>query len=159
LRLFDTLYAVSPLVAFAYVVALVVILVVLLWHIIYTFRAALRGRVEDRRYGGHQGRELQPAELEDRARHAAERQDYIAAVRYLFQACLLRLEQAEKRTLRKGATNHEYLRRFQGTPAYEPLHRFVDIIDCKWYGGGRCELSDFDECRRAHAEILLRQGT
>jgi hypothetical protein len=157
-RLFETLYDISPLLAFGYVVALLLIAAALIWHIIYTFRTALRGRAESHRYVGDADRGFDPAELEDRARRAAERQDYITAVRYLFQACLVRLEQAERRALRKGATNHEYLRRFQGAPAYEPLRRFVDIIDCKWYGQGRCELSDFDECRRAHAEILLQQG-
>lgn len=157
-RLFHTLWDVSPVLAIAYVVALVVVLVVLLWHIVYSFRVALHGRLDDRGYTGAEHRVVDPEELEARARQAAQRQDYITAVRWLFQACLLRLEPADRRALRRGATNHEYLRRFRGTAAYEPLRRFVVVIDFKWYGQGRCERADFDECQRAHAEILLQQG-
>jgi hypothetical protein len=156
--LFDRLYAISPILAFAYVLTMVLVLVGLVWHIVYTFRVALRSRQEVRGYSGEAGRGLEPGELESHARLAAERQDYISAVRYLFQACLLRLEQRQRHPLRKSATNREYLRRFAGTPAYEPLLCFVDIIDSKWYGQGRCEMSDFEICRRAHAEILLGEG-
>lgn len=153
-NLFNALWAVSPVLAIAFFVVLVVTLVALLWHIVYTFRVALRERLDPGRYTAAASRPPDPADLEVRARQAAERQDYITAVRLLFLACLLRLEPAERRVLRKGATNHEYLRRFRNTPAYEPLGRFVDVIDFKWYGQGLCELADFDACRQAHAAIL-----
>jgi hypothetical protein len=81
------------------------------------------------------------------------RGDYIAAVRLLFRACLLRLESAEKRAARAGVTNREHLRQHQDSPVFEPLRVFVDIIDTKWYGRGDCGRDDYEACIAAHARI------
>ena len=94
-----------------------------------------------------------PETWERRAQEAFMNQEYIAAVRYLFRACLLRLERANKHRIRRGATNREYLRRYRETAAFEPLSRFVEVIDTKWYGGGSCVLEDYQDCAQAHSTI------
>ena len=70
-------------------------------------------------------------------------------------ACLARLEQAEEKPFRPGATNREHLNRYRATPLYEWLARLVTIIDLKWYGSEPCLASDFAECRDAYERITL----
>lgn len=97
---------------------------------------------------------LDPANLERQSAEAAVRGDCSLAVRLLFRACLLRLEQAESRKLRGGTTNREVLRRHRHAPVYEPMKVFVEIIETKWYGMGECSSADYETCRLAHAELL-----
>ncbi len=135
------------------VIALTVLVVVLISHIILTFVRAFRG-VPLRR-SPKQQRELpaMPADLEQAAEEASARGDYIAAVRYLFAAAILRIERAQERPIRKGITNRELLRRYRATPLFEPLARFVAVIDAKWYGHDVCREEDFLSCRDEHTRI------
>jgi hypothetical protein len=50
-------------------------------------------------------------------------------------------------------TNREHLLRCRGTEFFEPMHLFVDTIDRKWYGDGRCGSADLAACRDAHQRI------
>lgn len=152
------LHAISPVLAWLFVVLLVVILVALVVHIIYTFKQALGRR---RNAGLERARDaapLDPAVLEGRAREAASAGDYIGAVRHLFRACLIRLQRAERRPLRRGTTNRELLRRYQTSSIAEALRTFVETIDRKWYGGEVCTSSDYEQCAQAHDQIRRSAG-
>jgi hypothetical protein len=50
-------------------------------------------------------------------------------------------------------TNREHLRRYQGTPFFDCIHKFVDTIDTKWYGGGNCRVEDYESCVSAHQTL------
>jgi hypothetical protein len=136
------------------VIGLAALLVLLVLHIAYTIASAVRG---PKRKRGVSGAVLStprdPAVLERQAAEAVSRGDFITAVRLLFAACLLRLELAEKVAFRAGTTNREHLRRHQGSPVFDPLKLFVEIIETRWYGLGVCGREDFEACRAAHARI------
>ena len=151
--LFRALHDLSPPVAWTVTALLVLLLIAICWHMVYTFRQALKRRAHGQLAATHAVAEPDPGELETQARTAAGAGDYINAVRLLFIACLQRLHKSERRTLRKGVTNREILRRYAQTPAFEALRTFVDTIDAKWYGRGICERDDFERCAAAHARI------
>lgn len=94
-----------------------------------------------------------PVEFESLAQAAIDEGRVIEAVRLLFRAGLLRIEQAEKRPQRPGVTNRELLRKYRATPIQEPLRVFVETIDFKWYGGQPASSEDFERCRTAYAEL------
>jgi hypothetical protein len=153
-KAFEALHVASPFLAWLLLVALVVILVGLIVHVAYTFRVALQGR--KRSLGGIEPEDrddMRPVVWEARAVEAARSGDYVGAVRFLFRACLLRLEIARGGVFRRGATNREYLRRFGDTAAREPLRLFVETIDAKWYGGGTSTRDDYERCAGAHSAI------
>ncbi len=151
---FGALHKASPFLAWLLFLALLVVAVALIVHVAYTFKVALQGR---RRGPGEIDPEdraaARPEVWEAQAGEAARLGDYISAVRYLFRACLLRLEAARRSTFRLGATNREYLRRFADTAAFEPLGLFVETIDTKWYGGGTSTCDDYERCVEAHSEV------
>jgi hypothetical protein len=136
------------------VIGLFVVLVALVAHIIYSIVAAVRG---PRRQAVFDADSLHtapdPETLERRAQQAVQNGDYISAIRLLFRACLLRLEPLEKQKFRPGMTNREHLRRYRATRLFDPMNRFVQTIDIKWYGGQQCGEQDYALCRDAHAAI------
>ncbi len=137
------------------VALLVVVLVALLAHIFYTLFRAL---------GGEQRQSLSlelpqsplttAKEWERLADDAAARGDWIAAVRYLFRACLARLEERERRPFRRGTTNRGHLRRYRNAPFCESLEVLVVTIERKWYGDEACEAQDYEACRQAHSRVI-----
>lgn len=151
---FDRLYDMSPLLAWGLTLALVISLVLLIGHITWTVMTAVRG---DRRgldvLAESTRRKVDPAELVREADDAGARGNYILGVRLLYRACLVRLEQAEEKPFRPGATNREHLNRYRATPLYDGLSRLVSIIDLKWYGDESCVASDFAESREAYERI------
>jgi hypothetical protein len=150
---FEALWIVSPILAAVLLVILFAVLLALIWHIVYSFRSAMRAPAPLKSGFETGTHALTPAELEQRARIAGKNGDYIEAVRLLFMASLLSLESAQKRTVRRGTTNREYLQRFKNSPAFEPLFFFVDTLDRKWYAGVACTESDYQESLRAYASI------
>lgn len=136
------------------IAALVVILILLIAHIVYTITLMFK------KGGPVSGFELseeilkpKPEELELEANRLSGQKDFISAIRHLFLACLLRLEEHDKKTFSRGLTNHQHLKRFNGTPIYDSFRRFVDVIDNKWYGEGICQEEDFIYCQEAHSTI------
>jgi len=159
-RWFDWLYGMSPLLALAIVLAMIVCVCLLTGHILWTLVTVVRG---DRRaldaLADLSRRKVDPAELAREADDAGARGNYILGVRLLYRACLARLEQAEEKPFRPGATNREHLNRYRATPLYDWLARLVSVIDLKWYGDEPCLASDFAECRDAYERIsLLARG-
>jgi len=152
--LFESMEGWPDFVRWVIVISLFVLLLALLAHIVYSFAAAIRGPTARRRrpyLAAHV--EVDPSALEEQAERAGGDGDYIGAIRLLFRAALRRIELAEKKKLRPGSTNRELLRRYQATPLFASLERFVETIDQKWYGGGTCREADFLTCRSEHARI------
>jgi len=136
------------------VLGLVLTLVLLITHIVYTIMTALRGPKRASGYTLEEERHhLDPAALELQADDALARLDYISAVRLLFRSILLRLEEHEGRKHRAGMTNREYLYRYRKSPISQSMKPFVETIDIKWYGLGVCSMADYEACRRAHSNI------
>ena len=152
--LFEALEWLPDPVRWLVVIGLVVIVVALITHIVYTIIVAIRGPQRRRSYAVDAAPiPLDPAILEKQALEAAARGEFIDAVRLLFRACLLYLERYEKRAFRRGTTNRDLLRRYNGTPVHPPMSRFVETIDLKWYGGGDCLQADYDACQVAYRHI------
>ena len=152
--LFDALSAISPVLDWAVIILVFLVVFALIAHIIYSIKMALQGRRPSLPFGAGTRKELvDPTVLEQMADEAFGNGDYIGAIRHLFRACLLRLEQVEKRTFRRGMTNREHLRRYRSGPISQPLELFVETIDTKWYGQGVCLPEDYERCRSAHQNI------
>jgi hypothetical protein len=136
------------------IVLLVIVLLALSVHIVWTLIAALRpGAV--RGLGSPVARQeaIDPRELEQQAERAASSGEHLDAIRLLFRAALLRIEQAEQRKLRIGMTNRELLRRYSASALGEPLQLFVETIDRKWYGKQVCEAAEYELCREGYTRI------
>jgi len=154
IKLFQGFFDVSPVLGWVVIVVLAFVLVALIVHIIYAFKTALQSRMKPSDLAmQEEGMVDKPALWEERADKAAAASDYISALRFLFRAGLLRLEEAYDRTFKRAATNREYLRRFKQTPAFEPLSLFVEVIDTKWYGGNVCMSDDYQKGKDAHSSI------
>jgi hypothetical protein len=152
-RFFAKLWDISPVLAWIVVVTLIVVGTLLIAHIVYTFKQAISRRAGLPGRLALATRKTDPVELERLAEDAAVQRDFITAVRLLFRAALLRLAQGERRELRPGTTNREYLRRYGQTVVADPLAQFVEVLDAKWYGHGQCDALDYQICRQAHAAI------
>jgi hypothetical protein len=151
---FDWLHTMSPVLAWLFVAGLVITLLILVAHIVWTiFMYARRDRRGLALADALALKKVNPTELAREAEAARARGDYILGVRLLFRACLALLEQREGRTFRLGATNREHLNRYRQTPLYDSLARFVSIIDLKWYGPEECQPADFAACHESYERI------
>jgi hypothetical protein len=153
--LFDSMEGLPDWLRWVIVVLAVALCAALVAHIVYSFVTAIRG---PRRRGAAslriaQARELRPEDLERDAELADSTGDHIGAVRLLFRAALRRIELAEEKRFRPGLTNRELLRRYQTSPLFPSLQRFIDIIELKWYGGQKCVAGDYSACRSEHQPI------
>lgn len=146
------------------VLVFAVVVVALVVHIIYTLVSAMRGGERERFALPTEAVPVRmtATELEQLAESAAARGELIVAVRFLFRASLARLELREKKLTRRGLTNREHLRRYRGTPFFEPLEVLVSTIEWKWYGEQACASEDWETCRRAYqsmAGLTVRSDT
>jgi len=144
------------------VITLFVIMVALIVHMVWSFVTAIRGsRTDSLSHASARDRVFDPRQLEASAEQAAADGQYLDAIRFLFKAALVRIEQAEDKKLRVGITNRELLRRYQKSPLRDPLARFADMIDRKWYGTETCESADYADCRTQHSSVceLLQRRT
>ena len=136
------------------VAVLVIVLVAVLFHIFSTLFRALGS---ERR--GPLSLENSPSPLttarewERLADEAAQRGEWIAAVRHLFRACLARLEERERRPFRRGTTNRGHLRRYRNAIFCDSLELLVVTIERKWYGDEACDAKDYEACRQAHSRL------
>ncbi len=151
--LFDQMEGLPDALRWVIVAVLFVLLVLLVTHIVWTFVNAVRGGPRRKFVLASREKEILPSEYETAAAEAEAKGDYIGAVRWLFLACLLRIERAEEKPIRRGITNRELLRRYGKSPLFDPLSRFVETIDSKWYGHDICEEDDYVICRQEHSRI------
>lgn len=138
----------------AIIIALVVVLTLVIMHMINTIILMVKKAGGSGQYKlTSESNRPRPEIYEQEAEKYVNSGDYISAIRSLFLACLLRLENHEKKTFPRGMTNRQHLRRFQGTPVYDSFRKIVDVIDIKWYGEGECHEYDFITCKEAHHDI------
>ncbi len=139
-------------------IVLVIVVIALMSHIIWSIVAAVRGKPRHVQPAGTRTvQESEPKELEAAAERAAANGLYLEGIRLLFRASLVRIERAQKRKLRVGITNRELLRRYRNSSLAEPLARFVDMIDRKWFGDEDCHAVDFESC--LNDQLIIRQVT
>ena len=138
------------------VIALFILLIALLGHIFYTVFSVLRppsrktALVDVAR-----GNELQPADFEKLADEAAADRDYIGAIRCLFRAALVGLQQREQKRLRPGITNREILSRLRDARLIEAMRLFVETIDAGWYGRQPCGEGEYRRCLAAYQQLRI----
>lgn len=151
---FDGLYGFSPILYYCFIALLFVVLAALIVHIVYSFKQAMKRRSRSSHHL-ETGNALMtlPGTWEKRAQDALDSDNYLEAVRFILTATLLRLEQARKGKLRRGATNREYLQRYRMSQVFAPLSEIVDITDSRWYGGIACTRADVEACLAAHQQV------
>lgn len=133
---------------------MVVLLVAVFVHGFITLFRALNGERREKVSVSPSPSPLTTArEWERLADDAAERREWIAAVRHLFRACLARLEERERRPFRRGTTNREHLRRYRNAAFCDALEVLVVTIERKWYGDETCDAKDYEACRQAHSRV------
>ena len=137
------------------VLAMIAVMGLVVGHIVYTVVSAIRGSDREKFALPSEStpQRMTAAELETLAEQAANRGELVVAVRYLFRASLARLELREKKMTRRGLTNREHLRRYRGTPFFDPLEVLVSTIEWKWYGEQPCADEDWESCRRAYQSV------
>lgn len=150
---FDSLWQTSPATAAILLAIIFLVLIALVGHIVYTFQSALKAPRDLRSVKLATDAAVTSAELEQRARAAAKKGEFVEAIRLLFMASLLTLETAQKRLVRRGTTNREYLKRYKNTPAFDPLYAQVELLDRTWYAGAPCSEQDYQDSLRAFATI------
>ncbi|BBO34682.1 DUF4129 domain-containing protein [Lacipirellula parvula] len=152
--LFNAMDGLPELLRWIIVFALAGLLILLLGHIFYTFATVLRPST--RRRTAEEilvSDEQRPADFEKLADAAAAERDYIGAIRCLFRAALLSLQQREQRRLRPGITNRELLARLRDPQLRDSLRSFVEVIDAGWYGRLPCGAGEYHRCREAYQSI------
>ncbi len=153
-RFFDALYHSSPVIYYLVLAGLFLLLFALVYHIIWSFRAAAQKRARAALYTATDIDELKhPTLWERRAKDAMDSGDYLFAIRFILTASLIRLENARKGRFRKAATNREYLMRYRHSPVFAPLSEMVEITDSRWYGQVPCTREDVESCLRAYQQI------
>lgn len=135
------------------VIVLSLLVVAIIVHLAWTILSAIKGPAKRRSAIAVGDQVTSVADLERAATLAESDGDYIGAVRLLFRASLQRIAKADETPLRRGITNHELLRRYRRSPLFEPLERFVDTIDAKWYGHESCGSEDCLDCRTEYSRI------
>lgn len=154
--LFDATEGLPDVARWLIVGGLVVVLLLLTAHIVYSLAQALGGGKSRKSSLKAEvaERKVDPAKLESLADEAAAKLDFITAIRLMFRAGVIRLEAKEEKKNRPGATNRELLRRYQKQPTLgAALRLFVDTIDRKWYGDEICTDTDYAACRTAHDDV------
>jgi hypothetical protein len=153
IKLLSRLFNHSPVLFFFVITVLVIVLVAIIGHIIYTIYQAMKKLPGASPYVASASDFGDPVFLEKQAELARDRGDNAEGIRLLLMAALLRIELENKSRLHRGSTNREYLRRFKNTPISDPLRTMVDLVDARWYGLQECTPGDYEECRRAGSFI------
>jgi hypothetical protein len=142
-------------VAMAISAALVIALIVLVSHIVYSFYAALKVPPAHR-LEMDKDRLPNPDALETQAERLAAERNFVDATRTLFRAALVRLEVKRGGRLMSALTNSEYLRTFRTPWVVESLRVFVDLINGKWYRDRTFDEGDYLRCRGAYDSLHAR---
>ncbi len=153
--LFEPLGTLGFPVTIAIVVALVIVLIGLLSHIVYSFYSAIRTK-EGELFTLTKSAPVDPSKLEAEAVRFAAQGNFVDASRMLYAAALAMLEQKRESHVKRGLTNTEYLRTFRTAWVTENLRIFVDLINWKWYRDRMFEEADYQECRQAYDRLQAR---
>lgn len=111
-------------------------------------------RIDERiRHEHEASRGLNPADLERQASDAQSRGDYAHAMRFLFQAALIRLDRAGLIDLRPGTTSGTVADALESPQFTSVVQRFDAVV----YGGRPATPEDPSSVRRMLASLLERQ--
>ena len=111
----------------------VIALIVALGPTLYRFFAARRRNAS--RNAGADAEVATSVEAVARAQQASAIQDYRQAMRMLYLACLLKLDESGALRYDRTQTNWEYVRQVAGQPALaSALQPVVEVFDDTWYG-------------------------
>ena len=146
-----------PWVSWVIIALLVLTVVALLAHVIYSFYAAIRVR-EDFSFIKEK-KPPDPTALIHEAERLAQKANFVDASRRLYRAALILLENTREGRMRVGLTNREYLQTFQSGWVIENLRVFVELIDWKWYRNRSFDAQDYQRCYQAFRSIRTRLET
>lgn len=153
---FDGLAAISPVLAWLIIIGLVLLLLLLIWHICYTFTQAIKRRFTEPTGLPRTAVVKETAIMwEEKAASAVSLGEHTLALRCLLKASFIQLENTQKRPFRRGITNRECLRLFRNTGVCEPLQNLVDMVDMKWYGNMTCSAADYCLATDSYNELSL----
>ncbi len=148
----------SPLLFVLIVVGLILVLVALLAHIVWTLsRAFFVGR--DATAGGEaaEQRARLSRTYHEEARRRAAAGEFTEAVRYLFLALVYRFDEDGRVLFQRAYTNREYLTLFADRPGVgDGLRVFVDTLDDHWYAERPTDARRYEECRALYDDLLRR---
>jgi hypothetical protein len=126
-------------------------------------RGALGRMVVDIVAAGPANRPARSAEVRNRVDQEAAAGDYRSALRYLFLATMLSLQERGVLELRPGLTNHEYLSTLRAAVDtgrdttlrdIPSLQRLVEEFDRTWYGHRPFGAADFARCQSLAQQVL-----
>lgn len=152
--LLDSLSGLPEGLRWVLIITLFLSLILLISHIILSVIRALR--TEELHLALEQQTSLTPDDYEQRAAKAFEQQDYLFAIRSLFRAALLRLENREERRFRPGTTNREHAARLAGSPSAESFTKMVQLLDRTWYGLAPCTIAEYLEFSNSYETFRQR---
>ena len=136
----------SPFFFWSLFVGLVVVLVLILWHLAWTFGLAFRRPALEDAPPGEQvaARIRRSIEMRRESRELASRGMFREATRLLLLALLALLEESRTLKVALGWTNREILGRLRLRPEFTPDLRFFErTVEAVWYGGANLEGGDF----------------
>ena len=152
---FSGLQASSPLLFWLLFTVLVIVLLALLTHIVWTLAMVFRGA------GGTEGGEEEAvsqerarrfAELRSHAHELAVRGRFREAAHHLLLALLSLVEERNVLKLARGWTNREVLDRLRARGTADELELFGGAVEKAWYGGEAVSRHDYGQL----AEVLDR---
>lgn len=97
------------------------------------------------------------ADADREAAASARAGEYRQALRFLFLATLLALQERGLIELRPGVTNREYLRALHAVGDGGPrgaLHALIDLFDASWYGHIAIGAHEYERAQRLAAQAL-----
>lgn len=128
------------------VLALVLTMSVLIWHMIWTIRKSSKWTGwEELDPNLPHGKDVDAA-LADAAHQAAEDGRRIEALSFRFRLALYRHSRNHPGALRPGYTNRECLTAWKGQPAIQAaMTDVVRLLDRCWYAQQECSQAEFDD--------------
>ena len=152
----NTLYDTARWLFWLILIACLVLLGAIVYHIVYAVRRAVAaGRVHGHADSGHAERILLSVGYRQEADRRADAGDYTEAVRFLFLSLVYRFDEEGRVSLHKAYTNREYLVLLGNrTPARAALSVMVDTLDDHWYGQRACERPQFEACLAIYERLL-----
>lgn len=136
------------------VTLLLAILILLIWHISYTFRTALKEKARPLPWGITESGSPSSRALRRRAEDAAAQGRHLEAVRLLLRAAVRLAEERLDCGSLKGRTNREVLgmaSSLEGMRA--PFMELIQTVEGIWYGRRFAGPDDYELCRRLSNEL------
>lgn len=143
----------SPALYWLLFIVLLLILGLLIFHIVWTFRQAFRKRALVEGFPLGTPGLSHESELRQWLQQALEKSAYTDALSFRFRLGLLYMARKNPGRLRPGMTNRECLSAWHDRPELQlRLAEVVDLLDYKWYARQECITEEYE-----HAEKILQE--